>query len=123
MIETLPRVIVREAESFPDLAFPTTAPAIEQLPAVIVEQAEAVLEMPVLLGPLDDLFVPPEAEQRLIYQWLRDGPLEWRASIVAQATPEEARVVVPLFRPDLPRGPRRRHDAGDGLARVIRYRE
>ena len=125
--ETLIATKVMEAALV--LPFPTEV-KIDYLPAVIpvpVAEAEATsvpLAEPLdLLGSLDDLVVPPEVEQTLIYHWLRDGPPEWRGSIVAQAPPEEARVVVPLFRPDLPPGPRRRHDAGDGLARVIRYRE
>jgi hypothetical protein len=124
--ESDPRVIVRDREQGFVLPFPSEV-HVDQLPAVIAEPAvdvaAAAAALPSLLEAVDDTYVPPEVEQRLIYRWLRDGPPAWRASIVAQAAPVETPVVVPLFRPDLPHGPHRRHDAGDGTARVIRYRE
>lgn len=123
--ESEPRVVVREAEQSFVLPFPTEV-HVDQLPAVIVETAtETATEVPVepvLLPVIEDTTVPPDVEQRLIYRWLYAGPW-WAGQMVAQAPPAETRMVVPLFRPDLPHGPRRRHDAGDGTARVMLLRE
>lgn len=74
-----------------------------------------------LMGNPDDTYVPPEVEQRLIYQWLLVGP-SWAPSMVMQAPdppPDEAAPTVVPFRQAMPR---RVGDGDDGLNRCIIHR-
>jgi hypothetical protein len=132
--DPLAEVIVAEAHAPHVLPFPTEA-KVEYLPVVIpqpkLETEPAVVEDEIIPAPSDladgnpdDMRVPVYAEQRLIYHWLKNGPM-WAASIVAPGPPLDEPVVTPFpyFRSDLPEAPRRHVDFGDdGLSRVILFR-
>ena len=90
---------------------------------------ETAVETPVEAAPVETIspgedhdYVPEDIKQRLIFHWLRFGPVEWRADIVMAAPPPDPNPA-PIFNPA--RFPRRRviGHLDDGVARAIRPKE